>query len=834
MNHQQESISHQLTFTALLNCYLREFENHSLYTIQPQHDPELADYMTKSGNYHLIKIELAKTNIEIYCPLLYHSPTGRHVFKFPVVHRKGVQEKIIELNCIDFAQLMLDENNHSKIELSAHFKSDIFLFRLKDTIRNLSAILNHRVSEDKQLKRISLPVLPFIEAEQALIIGHSMHPLAKNRLGFDADDFFQYSPEFNRSFQLFYFLAHPSIVVEQSATGTATSEQVKKHVFKSALSAELKDKIDKRPGWKLIPMHPWQALYMLKQPLTKELLKGNLLLELGELGEKEFLATSSVRTVYAQHSDFMYKFSLNVQVTNAERINLPKELYAGTDISKLFASAWGQKLIAEFPNFCCITDPAFITLSYNGNIINGFSTTLRTNPFKTGNENVTPAASLCQDGIAGIPNRLTHIIKTFALHHGMNKSEATKKWFTKYLDILLDPIVKIYNLYGLAVEAHQQNIAVGLNDEGFPEKIYYRDNQGYFIRESFSEKVKAFVPDLGDKSECIIPDSFIPAKYTYYLLINNIFGFINTFGVNGLIAEEELLIQVYERLKILELIDNTGLVRYILESRSWEVKGNLLMRLNDLNEDRMPADKPALFVDYLNPFMRINYFCKEIILPENSEIVYSRFFPKSNYTLDMRPFDMRQDLYVIHDWVNRDYAKKFWQMDGPIQTLESFYIKNCCCDYSSSFVGLINGEHAFLIEPYWPMREPVGKYYNAKPDDYGFHIMVKPPTAATTSLLINTFRTALEYMFILPKIGRVIGEADQRNAKLDALTRLVGYKLQEVIAMPGKMANLTICTRESYCDTFPELKEQILTHAPIATWKQSPLSPTTNRSESAS
>jgi hypothetical protein len=208
--------------------------------------------------------------------------------------------------------------------------------------------------------------------------------------------------------------------------------------------------------------------------------------------------------------------------------------------------------------------------------------------------------------------------------------------------------------------------------------------------------------------------------------------------------------------------------------------------------------------------MFIHHFCKEIISPGDSKIKYSRFFEKNNYTLDMRPFDLKQDLLVIHDWVNRDYAKKFWQMDGPIQTLEAFYIKNYCCDYSSSFVGLINGEHAFLIEPYWPMRETVGKCYDARPDDYGFHIMVKPPTSATTSLLINTFRTALEYMFSLPQIGRVIGEADHNNTKLDALTRLVGYKLQEVITMPEKLANLTICTRESYCDKFPEMKAQIL------------------------
>lgn len=811
MNQQQDSSSHQLVFTVLINCYLREFENHSRYSLLPLHDPELADYILQSKNKQLIKIELLRTGVEIYCPLLYYSHTGRNVFSFPVVYRKNVYAKLLPLDCMNFAKLITNEINHHTTELNA-LKVETFLYRLEDTIRNVSTILNYRTTDHQQLSKIAALTVPFIEAEQALILGHSMHPLAKNRLGFNADDFFRYSPEFNKTFRLFYFLAHPSLVVEQSILEKSAAEWIAQHLSTSLLPNEIIALLQKNSSWKLIPMHPWQAHFMLQQHVTKELFKKELLLSLGELGEKNFCATSSVRTVYSEKLDFMYKFSLNVQITNAERINLPKELYAGIEMSKLFASEWGQNLRAEFPDFHCITDPAFITLQYNGIIINGFSTILRNNPFTIGNENVTPAASLCQDEIAGVPNRLTNIVKTYAEKYCITNQQAAKKWFNRYLDLLLDPVVKIYNSYGLAIEAHQQNVALELDAEGSPVKIYYRDNQGYFIRESFSPSVKKIIPDFGTRSECIIPDVFIPAKYTYYLLINNIFGFINTLGVNRIIPEFELIRLVHQRLNDLEAIDHTGLVKYILESRSWEVKGNLLMRLHDLNEERMPVDRPALFTDYLNPFMCIHHFCKEIIQPENSEIKFSRFFPNSGYTLDMRPFDMQKDLPVIHDWVNRDYAKKFWQMDGPIQMLEAFYIKNYSCDYSSSFIGLMNGEHAFLIEPYWPMRENVGKYYHALPGDYGFHIMVRPPSAATTSLLINTFRTALEYMFSFLQVGRVIGEADFKNTKLDALTRLVGYRLQEVITMPDKMANLTICTRESYCDKFPELKSQLLEH----------------------
>lgn len=810
MNPLQENISHQLTFTVLLNCYLREFENHSRYNLIPDHDPEVATYMRQSGNTELIKIEFMKSGVEVYCPLSYYSATGRHAFKFPIVHRKKIHERILPISCIEFAQSMLNENNPLTIELNTSFKADIFLFRLNDTIRNLSAILNYRILEDKNIRRISDISLPFIEAEQALILGHSMHPLAKNRLGFDADDFFRYSPEFNKPFRLFYFLAHPSIVFEGSAEEHSTSELVKQHVCKSSYASGIILAMQQHPGWKLIPMHPWQAAYMLKQQVTQELLNKNLLMELGEAGEKEFLATSSVRTIYAQRSEFMYKFSLNVQVTNAERINMPKELHAGKDISELFNSSWGQQLISEFPDFCFITDPAFITLTYHGELLHGFSTTLRHNPFRTGNENVTPAASLCQDSIADVPGRLMNIINTYASTHQLATKQTAKKWFNRYLDVLLDPLIKIYNKYGLAIEAHLQNIVVGLDHNGFPQKIYYRDNQGYFIRSHFSEQVKALVQGFGEKSECIISESYVAPKYTYYLLINNIFGFISTLGASGLVPENELIEDVYYRLHSLAEIDNTGLVKYILESRSWEVKGNLLMGLNNLNELNMPMERPALFADYLNPFMFIQHFCKEFIYPEDTEIKYTRHFPEMDYTLELRPFDMKKDLDIVYNWVNLDYAKKFWNMDGPIQSLEAFYIKNCCCDYSCSVVGLLNGEQVFVAEPYWPMRDIVGKYYDAQPHDYGFHMILRPPTNPPIPLSVNAFRVTMEYMFSFSKIGRIIGEADHRNTKVQDLVTQMGYQLMGVIALPDKHANLTICTREDHCKKFPELRSQLL------------------------
>jgi len=805
----------EIVFTAFINSYIREFPCHSLFNTIPRHDPPLAAYMKSLPGKKWIKLELLKTGIEIYCPLKYYSLTGRHLFGFPVVYLSIPGRKVTEMDVYKFAELIILEIEAQQNELSAVLKENTFHYRLKDTVRNLSIILNRKSLMNEGPENSSALFSSFITSEQALLLGHSMHPLAKNRLGFTEDDFFNYSPEFGNGFQVFYFLAHPDIVKEDSVLDKPLSVILREELYADpALSTFSKEQIAKRPDYKLVPVHPWQAMYMVRNPSVKDWIKEGLLLELGTEG-KFFSATASVRTVYNAAADFMFKFSLNVQVTNAERINLPKELYAGTDITRLFNSGWGQELRQEFPDFIFITDPAFITLHKDGEILNGFSTLLRYNPFHTGNENVTLAASLCQDEVLHIPNRLSVIIKTYALQQGVSTSEASARWFTKYLNVLLDPLIRMYNKYGLTIEAHQQNIMVGLDDHGFPEKIYFRDNQGYFIRKSYKEIVEHCVPGFGEKSGCVIPDESIPAKYVYYLLVNNILGFVNILGQCGLTGEMDLIVLLHTRLKQLEPLDESGLVNYMLSARDWEVKANLRMRLEDLNEDRMPVERPAVFVNYSNPLLLVEHFSTEVIYPDPERIIFNKYFETRKYELSLRGFNFEKDFEVIYDWVNREYAKKYWQMSGTRQYLESFYIKNTASDFSSTFIGLLNGEHAFLIEPYWPMREPVGLYYDAWKGDYGFHIMMKPPDGSTTSLLINAFRAALEYLFTLPKVQRVIGEADSRNSRLDALTRFVGYRLDRIIAMPEKNANLTICTRESYGTLFPETKEAVFKNADV-------------------
>ncbi|MCF6429883.1 ferric iron reductase [Leisingera sp. MMG025] len=62
---------------------------------------------------------------------------------------------------------------------------------------------------------------------------------------------------------------------------------------------------------------------------------------------------------------------------------------------------------------------------------------------------------------------------------------------------MLDPVLDLYDRYGIALEAHQQNSLLDLST-GLPSCAYYRDNQGYYITQDAFPRLSALEPSLDD------------------------------------------------------------------------------------------------------------------------------------------------------------------------------------------------------------------------------------------------------------------------------------------------------------------------------------------------
>ncbi|SFL69711.1 Siderophore synthetase component [Gracilibacillus orientalis] len=590
---KKKQIAEHATIQSFLNCYLRETQNFQLLDEVPE------ILVGKTQEKSLIFCELPLLGIHLYIPLAYWSVTGRHLFSFPIYY-SGNSGKLLEVDYITLVNLITKQLIESN-EQNGTVNQEELMMRVMLSCQNIEQYITERYPDIKHLYDMDMN---FIDAEQALLFGHLMHPTPKSRQGISEWDAPHYSPELKGEFSLHYFRVHTSIVKQGSALKLTASEIVKQQVMEDpSISDEFKLMFSQEDGnYKIIPIHPWQAKFLMKKPRVKELMGKGLIQSLGQHGRCYF-PTSSLRTVYHPEANFMLKFSLNVKVTNSVRANKYMELERGVEVKKLMEGRVGRKLREEHPNFQIICDPSFITVDIDGEKESGFEVIFRENPFKHEKAlNATPLAALCQDSVKGHSSRLAEIIKQLAENEGRSTEEVSLDWFRSYLNISLNPIMWLYLNYGIAVEAHQQNSVIQLKS-GYPDQFFYRDNQGYYFCQSYHQRLNEILPGISEKSHTICLDSIADERLCYYFFFNHLFGVINAFGAGGLIDEMILLEEVRKALHAMKVPDHSSstLISSLLSQRKLPCKANLLTRFYDMDELTGSLETQSVYIQIDNP-----------------------------------------------------------------------------------------------------------------------------------------------------------------------------------------------------------------------------------------
>ncbi len=424
----------------------------------------------------------------------------------------------------------------------------------------------------------------FIAAEQSLIYGHTLHPTPKSLQGMADWQQVHYAPHRKGRFALDLFALQAARAVQTSAAPYSAAEALHQ-VFGPAAAA-----LGLREGEIPLPMHPLQAQALRLDPQVQALLATGALRDLGP-GGPLFTATSSVRTVYSPDSPWMLKFSLPVRITNSVRVNRRHELAAGVTMARLI-HAIGPTLR---PGLRFLLDPAAITLDLPGRAESGFEVILRENPFQgPAGAGVTTLAALTADPPPGYPSRLVAALR--------QSGRSAQAWFRAYLTVALAPLLHLYDAHGMALEAHQQNGLLALN-QGWPEAFYYRDNQGFYLADSYRADLRRIIPEADNISGLYYSETVIQKRFSYYLIVNQIFGVIARFGRDQLCAEETLLddLGVFLRDQHASL-HRAGrrFVNHLLDSPTLGAKFNLTARLHDVDE-LAAADEDALYAAVPNP-----------------------------------------------------------------------------------------------------------------------------------------------------------------------------------------------------------------------------------------
>ncbi|MCC8481631.1 iron transporter [Streptomyces globisporus] len=530
-----------------------------------------------------LRIAFPASGTALLVPVHYWSATGAHRFGAPALENAPAGAPPADAATV--AVLIGREGGESG--------AGDLVARVADSVRHTAGFIEQRRRSPADPADADL----FLTAEQSLLLGHPLHPTPKSREGLSESESRRYSPELHGSFPLHWFAVDRSLAATDSAwteDGPATAEE---------LLAPHAAGLKAPPGTVAVPVHPWQAADLIHRPQVRALAETGLLHDLGPHGEP-WHPTSSIRTVHRPGARVMLKLSLGVRITNSRRENLRKELHRGVEVHRLLSTGLAEQWQREHPGFDIVRDPAWLAVDDpEGTPVTGLDVVLRHNPFGPGDDAACIAGLTAQrprPGRPGMHSRLAEVVSGLRARTGLSGTDVSAEWFRRYLHHVVRPVLWLDAHGGVALEAHQQNTLVLLDPDGWPVGGRYRDNQGYYFRDSRRAELDRRLPGIGTVSDTFVSDPVTDERFAYYLGINNVLGLIGAFGAQRLADEQQLLTVLRQFLtETAEL--GSPLPAYLLENRQLRCKANLLTRLHGLDELVGPVDTQSVYVTIANP-----------------------------------------------------------------------------------------------------------------------------------------------------------------------------------------------------------------------------------------
>ncbi|MEU6881707.1 IucA/IucC family protein [Streptomyces sp. NPDC046712] len=531
-----------------------------------------------------LRIPLDASGTALLVPVHYWSPTGWHRFGAPAL--EGLHPTAPTVDAVTVAALLSRETGRPE--------GTELVGRVADSTRRTAEFITDRRRRPTPGPEADL----FLTAEQSLLLGHPLHPTPKSREGLSEAEAQLYSPELYGSFPLHWMAVDPTIL----ASDSAWTEQGRP-VTATQLAAGLAEGLELPAGTVPLPLHPWQARELPHRPAVAALLDAGLLHDLGPHGAA-WHPTSSVRTVHRPGARAMLKLSLGVRITNSRRENLRKELHRGVEVHRLLRTGLVDQWQAAHPGFDIVRDPAWLAVDTPaGEPVPGLDVMVRHNPFAAGDDAVCIAALTAPrpwPGSTRMRSRLAEIVTRLAARTGRPATAVAAEWFLRYLDQVVRPVLWLDGVAGVALEAHQQNTLVLLDPDGWPIGGRYRDNQGYYFRESRRDELESRLPGIGGASDTFVSDQVTDERFAYYLGINNVLGLIGAFGAQHL-ADERVLLAGFRQFLTSATGLGSPLPHRLLEAATLRCKANLLTRLHGLDELVGPVDTQSVYVTITNP-----------------------------------------------------------------------------------------------------------------------------------------------------------------------------------------------------------------------------------------
>jgi siderophore synthetase component len=429
-----------VTTHTLLNCLIREVS-------APEHQVTVVDD-------HLL-LRLPRRGLLLRTALRRVSLIGAHRFQGSVQRLDG--DAWVTVDWRELAGLIQYE-----LEQRTGLGNEEFLSQVADSRETIRVVLEKRVGAQANSD-------PYVASEQSLVFGHRFHPTPKARTG-DPADWLAFGPETGTRFRLRYLAVRRNLVREEGEP----------HALDT-----LHPVAD--PEFAVLPVHPWQYRLLKDHDRLREAVAAGDVVDAGT-GGPELVPTASVRTLYDPETDAFLKFSLNVRLTNCVRKHSIYELSGAVALTRLLQPVFAE-LAGRFPGCALLAEPGYRTLDTAGDtaLLEGFGVIVRSGLRHHLRPGVTPllAAAVADE----YPTGAAHVSHLLARGDG-----DVLAWWDAYLRLLLPPVLAAYFEHGVVLEPHLQNVVVGVDTDGTPAQMLFRDLEGTKLLPGRHRQVLADLP----------------------------------------------------------------------------------------------------------------------------------------------------------------------------------------------------------------------------------------------------------------------------------------------------------------------------------------------------
>jgi len=239
--------------------------------------------------------------------------------------------------------------------------------------------------------------------------------------------------------------------------------------------AQLNAKAINEADWLPLPLHPWHLEHYVKKEYAAEIAEGVLITDGPEV---ETLPTMSFRTMMPSVPAPFIKLPVALWLTSEQRSLQAKSIHMGPRISTVM-----QKILAEENGFDQTLSifPEEVAFHYRHAVKQEDRPGRHLSvAFRAGKEAfersdgllpITVAALFTDSPATGRP-LLTELIER---NGAKADALAVEAYFRQYARVVTRPVVGIYLLYGIGLEAHQQNTSVLFSADGLPTSLLIRD-----------------------------------------------------------------------------------------------------------------------------------------------------------------------------------------------------------------------------------------------------------------------------------------------------------------------------------------------------------------------